>query len=156
VLERLTEEAQVQRLVSAVELRAMVGRGTGRPGVRTLREVVDVLDEPLLTRSEAEKRLRALVRSAGLPPPRMNVHRAGWEVDAVWDAERLVVEVDGHKFHSPPPKFERDRRKDADLLLAGYRVLRITWRRLTREPQQVVAIIAAALAHAPQERSRQR
>ena len=107
--------------------------------------MLDFIDEPLFTRSEAEKRLRALCRSAALPMPRMNVRRAGWEVDAVWDAQRLVVEVDGYGFHSPRPQFERDRRKDADLMLAGYRVLRITWRRLTREPDQVIALLAAAL-----------
>jgi very-short-patch-repair endonuclease len=145
VLERLTEEAQVQRLVSTAELLAMIERGAGRPGVKKLREVALLIDEPLLTRSEAEKRLRTLIRSAGLPLPRTNVTRAGWEVDAVWDAQRLVVEVDGYKYHRPPAAFERDRRKDADLMLAGYRVPRITWRRLTREPAQVVALISAAL-----------
>ena len=144
-LERLTEEAQVQRLASPAELLAVIERGAHRPGVRQLRTIVDFLDEPLFTRSEAERRLVALCRSAQLPLPRTNVHRAGWEVDAVWDAQRLIVEVDGRKFHSTPTKFERDRRKDADLMLAGFRVLRITWHRLTREPEQVIAIIAAAL-----------
>jgi very-short-patch-repair endonuclease len=156
VLERLVEEVMVQRLASNSELHAVIGRGTGRPGVRKLRDIVDFLDEPLFTRSEAEKRLRELVRSAGLPQPRMNVHRAGWEVDAVWDEQRLVVEVDGRKFHSTPARFERDRRKDADLLLAGHRVLRVTWRRLTKEPRQVVAILAAALALGDDERARRR
>ena len=152
VLERLAEEAMVQRLVGMAELREIIGCATGRPGVRGLRAVVDLLDEPLFTRSEAEKQLRALVRSAGLPQPRMNVRRGGWEVDAVWDSQRLVVEVDGRKFHDTSPQFERDRRKDADLVLAGYRVLRFTWLRLTKEPVEVVAIIAAALAHGQQER----
>jgi very-short-patch-repair endonuclease len=145
-LERLTEEAQVQRLASTADLLAVVERGAGRPGVRKLREIVLSLDEPVLTRSEAEQALRALLRSAGLPMPRMNVRRAGWEVDAVWDTERLVVEVDGHRFHSTRARFERDRRKDAELMLAGYRVLRITWHRLTREPDRVIALLAAALS----------
>ena len=144
-LERLTEEAQVQRLASPAEILAVIERGARRPGVRKLRAVLDFIDEPLFTRSEAEKRLRGLCRSAGLPMPRMNVKRAGWEVDAVWDTQRLVVEVDGYGVHSPRSQFERDRRKDADLMLAGYRVLRITWRRLTREPDQVIAILAGAL-----------
>ena len=148
-LERLTEEAQVQRLVSQGELAAVVQRGAGRPGVAKLRAVLDFIDEPLFTRSEGEKRLRALCRSSALPMPRTNVKRAGWEVDAVWDDQRLVVEVDGRQFHDTGASFERDRRKDADLLLAGYRVLRITWRRLTREPEQVIATIAAALAAVP-------
>ena len=78
--------------------------------------------------------------------PRTNVRSAGWEVDAVWDRQGLVVEVDGYRFHRTRAKFERDRRKDAQLLLAGYRVLRITWRGLAGEPERTVALIAAALA----------
>ena len=144
-LERLVEEAQVQNAVAGAELVAMAERATGKRGVRVFREVVHFLDEPLLTRSEGERRLTALCRSAALPLPRTNVRRAGWEVDAVWDAQRLVVEVDGYKTHRPRAQFERDRRKDADLMLAGYRVLRLTWWRLTREPDQVIAILAAAL-----------
>ena len=73
------------------------------------------------------------------------MRRAGGKVDAVWDRQRLVVEVDGYRYHRTRAKFERDRRKDGQLLLAGDRMLRITWRQLTREPQTVVAVIAAAL-----------
>ena len=108
--------------------------------------MLDLIDEPLFTRRRPSGGLRELCRSAALPMPRMNVAPAGWEVDAVWDTQRLVVEVDGREFHAPASQFERDRRKDADLMLAGYRVLRITWRRLTREPEQVIALIAAALS----------
>ena len=133
-LERLIEEMQVQGLASPAEILEGLRRGAGRPGIRKLRAVADLLDEPLFTRSEAERRLKALLRSAALPMPRTNVKRAGWEVDAVWDRQRLVVEVDGYRYHRTRAKFERDRRKDGQLLLAGYRVLRITWRQLTREP----------------------
>jgi very-short-patch-repair endonuclease len=77
--------------------------------------------------------------------PRMNVKRAGWEVDAVWDRQRLVVEVDGYRSHGTRPQFERDREKDARMMLAGYRVLRFTWRQITREPAFVVATITTAL-----------
>ena len=144
-LERLVEEAQVQEVVTSAELLAFAELAAHKRGVRTFREVVQSLDEPLLTRSEAERRLTALCRSAALPLPKTNVRRAGWEVDAVWDAQRLVVEVDGYKTHRPRAQFERDRRKDADLVLAGYRVLRFTWWRLTREPDQVIAILASTL-----------
>lgn len=144
-LERLIEEMQIQRLASPSQILEAIRRGAGRPGIKKLRAAADLLDEPLFTRSEAERRLKALLRSAALPMPRTNVKRAGWEVDAVWDRQRLVVEVDGYEYHRTRPKFERDRRKDGRLLLAGYRVLRVTWRQLTREPETVVAIIAAAL-----------
>jgi len=146
VLERLTEEAQVQNLASPAEIVAVIERGARRPGVKKLREIADFLDEPSLTRSEAERRLLELVRGAKLATPRTNARIAGWEVDAVWDQQRLVVEVDGYQYHRPRPNFERDRRKDADLLLAGYRVLRITWHRLVKERDEVIALIAAALS----------
>ena len=144
-LERLTEEAQVQGIVTRDELLAALRRGAGRPGVRKLREVVGPDDEPTFTRSEAERRLRRLIRAADLPAARTNVRVAGWLVDAVWHRQRLVVEVDGYQFHRTRAKFERDRRRDGRLLMAGYRVLRITWRQLTREPELVVAMIATAL-----------
>ncbi|MBV9838606.1 MAG: hypothetical protein JO156_10815 [Solirubrobacterales bacterium] len=41
--------------------------------------------------------------------------------------------------------FERDRRRDQILTAHGYRVIRITWRQLTREPFAVVVRVAAAL-----------
>lgn len=145
-LERLTEEAQVQGIVTRSDLLAVLRRGTGRPGVRKLRDVVGPEDEPTFTRSEAELQLRRLIRAAELPQARTNVRVAGWLVDAVWDRQRLVVEVDGYRFHRTRAKFERDRRMDGRLLMAGYRVLRVTWRQLTREPELVVAMIATALA----------
>jgi very-short-patch-repair endonuclease len=142
-LERLIEEAQVRRLLTAEQLLAALDDAPGRRGAKRLRALI----EPELgyTRSEAERRLRELVRKAGLPLPRTNVKVAGLEVDALWAEQRLVVEVDGYAYHRTREAFERDRRRDARLLVAGYRVLRISWRRLTREPEQVIALLAAAL-----------
>jgi len=144
-LERLVEDTQVRRLTSVGELQAMVERGAGRRGVRKLRAIVEELDEPLFTRSEAERLLLATVRAANLPLPRTNVRVAGLEVDALWPEQRLVVEVDGFAVHGTRVAFERDRRRDARLLLAGYRVIRLTWRQLTRERSSVVGLLRSAL-----------
>ena len=65
---------------------------------------------------------------------------------SLWRAQRLVVEIDGYAFHSSRRSFERDRRKDQHLQTHGYRVIRITWRQLTEEPEAVVATITRALA----------
>jgi very-short-patch-repair endonuclease len=102
------------------------------------------------TRSEAERRLTQLCKAAGLPPPRTNARVAGYEVDAYWPAERLIVEVDGWAYHRTREAFERDRRKDAALQAAGYRVIRITWRRLTKEPYSVSAQLGALLTVRPE------
>jgi very-short-patch-repair endonuclease len=100
---------------------------------------------PEFTRSEGERRLKALCRAANLPMPRTNARVAGYEVDAYWPAQRLIVEIDGYRYHSSRQAFERDRRKDAALTAAGYRVVRITWRRLRYESYAVAAELAVLL-----------
>jgi very-short-patch-repair endonuclease len=144
-LDRLVEEAQIQDLVTRDDLLRTVEAGRNRPGVRKLAAIVGSPDEPAFTRSEAERLLLELVRAAGLPRPRTNARVAGHEVDAVWTADRLVVEVDGWTYHRTRAAFERDRQRDGRLLVAGYRVLRITWRQLTREPAEVTAMLGAVL-----------
>jgi very-short-patch-repair endonuclease len=104
---------------------------------------------PEFTRSEGEARLKRLCRAARLPAPRMNARVAGWEVDAFWPAQRLVVEVDGYKYHRTRRRFENDRRKDAALTTAGYRVVRIRWKRLRHEPLAVSAQLGALLSVRP-------
>ena len=105
--------------------------------------------QPEFTRSEAERRLKQLCRAARLPMPRTNARVNGYEVDAFWPAQRLIVEVDGYRYHRTRQAFERDRRKDAALQAAGFRVVRITWNRLTTEPYSVTAQLGALLALAP-------
>jgi very-short-patch-repair endonuclease len=69
----------------------------------------------------------------------------GYEVDAYWPAARLIVELDSWEFHHDRSAFERDRERDAVLQAAGYRVIRITWRRLTEEPAAVAALLRSLL-----------
>ena len=143
-LEEALNEAHVRKLVTHQEVRRMVERP--RPGVNALREVA--AENPGLTRSKAERLVRALVKRAGLPAPQSNVRVAGYEVDLYWPAQRLVVEYDGWDTHSSRPAFESDRLKDAALQLAGERVLRVTGRQLERRPEELVARFATGLAAA--------
>ena len=82
---------------------------------------------------------------AGLPTPATNVLVEGFLVDAVWLRQRLVVELDSRRYHDTRAAFERDRVRDARLQVAGYRVLRVTWKRLHGEPQIVAGTIRALL-----------
>jgi very-short-patch-repair endonuclease len=70
----------------------------------------------------------------------------GYEVDAFWPAERLIVEVDSREFHLNGRAFEADRLKDAELVAAGYRVIRVTYRQLKQDPAGVAKRIRRALA----------
>jgi very-short-patch-repair endonuclease len=143
-LARAVEEAQVQRRVSVHSLNEQFERYPRHRGTAAMREAIRA--DPKLTRSEAERRLLELIRKARLPEPDTNQRIAGWEVDFVWRAQRLVVEVDGYAFHSVRSSFERDRRKDAELMRQGWRVIRITWAQIVGEPEVVLATLAQAIA----------
>lgn len=145
-LEQAVARADRQRLLDRSQLGVLLARYPRRPGRRRLRAVLASLDGPDLTRSEAEERFVALIRKVGLPLPRTNVLVSGFEVDAFWQEERLVVEIDGFAFHSARAAFENDRHRDGVLTAAGFRVLRVTWRQLTQEPEAVMVRLARALA----------
>jgi very-short-patch-repair endonuclease len=145
-LERGIAEAYALRLTNEGELKRTIERNPHRAGVAALNAELRREGGPAWTRLEGERRMKLLIRQAQLPPPVVNVKVAGYAADFLWPAERLIVEVDGYRFHGHRQVFERDRRRHAAHVLAGYRVIRITWRRLTGEPLAVAAIIAGALS----------
>jgi very-short-patch-repair endonuclease len=49
------------------------------------------------------------------------------------------------RFHSTPRRIERDRRKEAELVRAGYRVVRMTWDQIVRDPGTAALTLNAAL-----------
>jgi very-short-patch-repair endonuclease len=89
-----------------------------------------------------------LIRQAELPLPELNVPLESYEVDFLWREAKIVVEIDGYRFHGTRQAFERDRRRDAKLAAAGYRVIRFTWRELIDHPYAVVARLAQTLTRA--------
>lgn len=66
-------------------------------------------------------------------------------VDLLFERPRLVVEVDGAD-HRTPDKYEADRRRDADLMLAGFRVLRLTNTRILTDLSESLSIIRRLVA----------
>lgn len=146
-LARAAEQAELGRLVSRAAI-----EGTRGPGSARLKAAIGDT-APTLTRSGAERRLLMLILKARLPRPETNVKVNGDEVDALWRPQRLIAEFDSWEFHRTKQAFERDRRRDAEHLAAGYRTLRLTWRQLTREPAAVAAQLGAALASAPLARA---
>jgi very-short-patch-repair endonuclease len=147
-LERALAEAQRRGLVTGRELSSVLARNRGRRGAPALRRVHEG-SRALMTRSESERRLLALIRKAGLPQPEANIRVDRFEVDFFWREQRLVVEVDGFAFHSSRAAFERDRRRDGALQAVGIRVIRVTWRQIVNEPEATVALLARALMLTP-------
>jgi very-short-patch-repair endonuclease len=115
----------------------------GRRGSGLLAEVLaDHAPGTTRTKSEFEEFLFALCRRHDLPQPLVNQVVEGFEVDFVWPEARLIVEADSWSAHSRRSAFERDRVRDAALQLAGFRVIRITWRRLVAEPELIARQLA--------------
>jgi very-short-patch-repair endonuclease len=140
-LERVIDEAAYLRL----DLDGLRPR-EGRRGSGNLARVLASHDAgSTRTRSELEERVLSLCQSFSSPAPEVNSSIAGHEVDFVWREARLIVETDGWGAHGTRQAFERDRRRDADLLAAGWRVLRISYARLERDPAWVAARIGEAL-----------
>lgn len=144
-LEQALAQGERRGLVDRRQIAALVDRYPRRAGTRLLRKLLADDGRASFTRSEAESRFLSLVRKAQLEPPETNVRLGGYEVDFLWRAARLVVEVDGYAYHSSPGAFDRDRRRDAVLTASGFRVLRVTWRQLVREPEALLVRLGQAL-----------
>jgi very-short-patch-repair endonuclease len=141
-LRRTTPQRTLRDLASFLDPAALE-RATHEAQVRGL--IPTTIGQPGITRSEAERRLQTLLRRAGLPPTHTNTRVLGFEVDVLYAPQRLIIEVDGLAFHATRFAAERDRRRDAALLAAGYRVLRVTWRQIVETPEALVVQIARAL-----------
>jgi very-short-patch-repair endonuclease len=144
-LERELDEVLVRRLTSRTAIGETLARSPGRPGCARLRALIDPARDTTFTRAASEERMLALLRRGG-EAPETNVAIGSIEVDFMWRRERVIVEVDGWGSHGLPSAFERDRRRDAELENDGWRVIRVTWRQLTDEPEYVLVTIATALA----------
>jgi Protein of unknown function (DUF559)/Transcriptional regulator, AbiEi antitoxin len=145
-LERAIENAERLRIFDLNALTQLLGRSPGRHGRKPLSMLLSKLIEPDRTRSDLERDFVALCERAGIPPPRLNILIAGFEVDAVWLDARLIVELDSYAFHGTRAAFERDRARDAQLQIAGYRVLRITHRMIHHEPEKTIRLLRALLS----------
>lgn len=155
VLERALEEADRLRLLKIPALESVCARAHGRRGLKPLRVLLDIVRTPV-TCSPLEDRVLALCRDYDLPIPETNTEVLGREVDAFWPEQRLMVEADGFAYHGHRAAFERDRARDAAMQVAGYRVIRLTYRRLEEEPEKVAAELRHLLDDVPPPRGQNR
>lgn len=124
----------------------------GRKGTAAMRELLEDRGEGYVAPASALERLaRAVFSEGGLPMPSFEVHLGdddlAGRVDCVWRDARLVVELDGQRFHGSRSAREADRGRDNRLMAAGWRVIRLTWDDLKKRPHEVLAQVRAALAH---------
>lgn len=110
-----------------------------RPGTTRTRSGLEGLEERFLK----------LCDDHGLPRPEVNVEIEGFECDFVWRDARLVVETDGGQAHGTRRARERDPRRDARLMAAGWRVWRLPREQVVQRAGDTAAQLWALVTPAP-------
>ena len=129
--------------------------GRGRKGVAVMRGILEERDGDYAPpASELEARFAALIGDGGLPAPVRQFDAGddqGWigRVDFAYPALRLVIELDGRRFHSALLDRRSDARRDERLLAGGWRhVVRISWFDVVHRPAEVLALLDGLLTAA--------
>jgi hypothetical protein len=127
-LARRVNEARRAGIVTLEDIADVVNRCPYHPGAKRLTPLLQLEGGP--TRSEWEDAFPAFCSKYGLPVPVMSTRVAGYEADALWPQQRIVIELDSWEFHKDREQFESDRDRDVDRLVAGHVTVRVTWERI--------------------------
>ncbi len=141
-VERAWNEMEVRGYTDALSVPDLLARYPRRRGSVVLGRLAGRRDLALgITRSELEEAFLALIERFELPRPRLNAHLAlrgrFFELDCLWEHQRVVVELDGAAVHGTTQAQEQDRERDRILTAEGYRTTRVTWAHLHETPTAV-------------------
>ncbi len=129
--------------------------GRGRGGTKLMRSLLQERHGDFVpTESVLEDRFLELVTEYDLPVPRRQVvvgDDAGpiGRVDFVYEAERLIVELDGHRFHAQRQVRHADLQRDLSLSAAGWRTIRLDWWQLVEDRATVAKHLRTLLSAVP-------
>jgi very-short-patch-repair endonuclease len=121
-----------------------------RKGVKGI-GVLDALltERSLASESPLETRLAQILRQSSLPMPEaqfrvMDGAKVIGRFDFAYPAAKLIIEVDGYRWHSGKHAWQKDRERDNALNRLGWTVLRFTAEDL-RRPRLVISQIRDVL-----------
>jgi very-short-patch-repair endonuclease len=146
------DDCLVTRRVRLPELFALADFWTrrGRPGGKAMwRLLASRGSDYVPPESELERRFLALLRGAGLPDPTRQFEPP-WEagrgrIDFAFVERRVLIEVDGRRWHTRERDFEKDKARDRDAQLQGWMILRFSWNEVTCRPDIVLRDILSSL-----------
>jgi hypothetical protein len=127
-LANAVDEARHRGLVSLRQLAEIIARNPTHAGAKLLAPFTNTKGGP--SRSDWERDFPRFCAEHGLPVPTMNTIVCGFEVDALFEEQKVIVELDSWEFHNDRRAFEADRDRDAETLAAGYWTVRVTWERM--------------------------
>jgi hypothetical protein len=132
-LTRAVNNARHKQILTLGDLADVAARFPYLPGAKLLSAFETTRGGP--TRSGWEDDFPAFCKRHGLPEPIMSAVVAGHEVDALFPAEKVIVELDSWDFHWSRQSFEDDRNRDMDTAAADHQTVRMTAERLERSEQ---------------------
>jgi very-short-patch-repair endonuclease len=145
-LVKALNEARVQDLVNDGELHDTLRAHANRRGARALARLLAREESEFAVESEGEALCLKLMIAHGLKPDRTRARVGPYRVDFLYESERLIVEVDGYRYHRTKERFVADRRRRAELMARGYDVLVVSWADLVDEPRETMSRLRAVRA----------
>ena len=153
-LSHIVESQLTARTCTVGELEQLLDRPglRGVPGAARLRHIVESqLDGQPVAESMLERRFGRLLRDHGMTGLRRQLKPPWYDgrrgiVDFANPDLRLIVEVDGRRWHSTSQALTDDRRRDRKAAAAGWQVLRVTESDLTDEPTATAEHVLGAIS----------
>ena len=145
-LARACHEAGVRHGTTPAQVEAVLARRPKSPGAAKLRRIMR--GDEHVTLSKLEARFLAVLRDAGLVLPQTNRSHGGRRVDCHWPKERLVLELDGYRYHHSRHAWEQDRRREREVRARGEEFRRYTYGDVFDEPQVMLAELRALVPRA--------
>lgn len=144
ISERVLDAALDKRFTTVVRMKACIAPLRTNAGLGRLDRILDDRIRGT-SATELERIFDQVIKRARLPLPARQHPIGRRRVDIAYVDERIVIELDGGGSHMRKEVFEDDRRRQNDLVLAGWLVLRFTWDDVTKQSDRVVETVRHAL-----------
>jgi very-short-patch-repair endonuclease len=150
-LSSTVDRARRRGRLDLVALDALLLRRVHTVAGKRLTKALELYRRPVFDRARSELLFLEAIDGVQMTLPALNTWVEKWEIDAYWEAERFAVEVDGWETHGTRTAFEDDRLRVEEMKLAGIDPIRISARRIEREPRQVALRLRALLTRRQKE-----
>jgi very-short-patch-repair endonuclease len=121
----------------------------GRRGITRLRADVELYRRIGCPETTFEDAIRQLLMDAGLPEPQLQhwVDTPGgrYRIDVAYPEFHVGIEGKSKAHHLTDDAFESDSVRDAELTIAGWIIIHVTWAQLHHDPAGVVRRVRRAL-----------
>ena len=157
VLERVLDDCLYRGLIELGRIQARLDElgGPGRPSVRALKELLGARGNQLaMPLTVLENKFLGVLRSGGIDEPESQVSVESdvgekWRLDFVYPHHKVLIEVDGRRFHAARRREKNDMHRDNVMNVRGWTVLRFTWEDVVTDPEYVLDLVRQALGIGP-------